>query len=154
MADRKPITYLNTWGLPYTPLLPLNLQHPLLTTSKLSHFQEGNELQKQLEKNSLYNLSKPFHKTLLPELTSEDTWMDRFRRVIERGDNHEFELMGQYTNPSWNQTAVQDDCILADNRLAVPVQLRLAVLKRIPDKYCSCTRNGKIANYQISKNAS
>ena len=62
--------------------------------------------------------------------------------------------MGQYTNPSWNQTAVQDDCILADNRLAVPVQLRPAVMKRIPEEYRSCTRNGKIANYQIPKNAS
>ena len=70
-------------------------------------------------------------KSLLAELTTEDTWMDRFRRVIERGDKQGFELMGLYTNPLWSQMAVQDDCILANNRLAVPLQLRQAVLKRI-----------------------
>ena len=128
MADRKPITYLNTCTSP-PPLLTSNIhysprQNFHLSTKKI-------ELQKQLEKDSLYNLSKPFHKTLLPELTSEDTWMDRFRRIIERGDNQGFELMGSYTNPSWNQTAVQDDCTLVDNRLAVPVQLRQAIMKRI-----------------------
>ena len=79
--------------------------------------------------------------------------------------------------------AVQDDCILVNNRLAVPVQLRPAVLKRIhrghpgqeamlgasqylwwPHMYkdivnlaeeCrSCTRYGKNVKYLISKNAS
>ena len=39
--------------------------------------------------------------------------------------------MGPYTNPMWSQMAVQDDCILVKNRLAVPVQLRQAVLKKI-----------------------
>ena len=31
-------------------------------------------------------------------------------------------MMGPYTTLLWNQMAVQDDCILVDNRLAVPVQ--------------------------------
>ena len=82
------------------------------------------KLQKQQTEESLDNLSKLFDKSLLAELTSEDTWMDRLRRVIERGDKHGFELMGPYTNPLWSHMAVQDDCILVNNRLTVPLQLR------------------------------
>ena len=39
--------------------------------------------------------------------------------------------MGPYTKPLWNQLSLVDDCILVDNRLAVPVQLRLVAMKRI-----------------------
>ena len=109
--------------------------------------------------------------------------MDRLRRVIERGDKQGFELMGPYTNPLWSQMAVQDDCILVNNRLAVPVQLRQAFLKRIhrghpgqegmlgaaqylwwphmnkdivklAEECRSCTRYGKDVKYLISKNTS
>ena len=91
----------------------------------------GKRLQKQQQVETLDNLAKLFDKNLLAELTTEDTWMDRLRRVVERGDKQGFELMGPYTNPLWSQMAVQDDCILVNNRLAVPIQLRPAVLKRI-----------------------
>ena len=70
------------------------------------------KLQKQQQEEALDNLSKLFDKSLLAELTTEDTWMDRLRRVIERGDKQGFELMGPYTNPLWSQMAVKDDCIL------------------------------------------
>ena len=130
----------------------------------------------------LDNLTKLFDRSLLAELISEDAWMDRLRRVSERNDRYSFELMGPYTNPLWHQLSVVDDCILVDNRLAVPEQLRLAVLKRIHrghpgqeamldvSKYLwwphmhkdivnlaeecrSCTRYGKNAKYIIPKNA-
>ena len=74
----------------------------------------------QLEDNNLHNLSKLFDRNLLAELTTEDTWMDRLRRVIERKDRHSFEMMGPYTNSLWHQMAVVDDCIIVDRRLAVP----------------------------------
>ena len=141
------------------------------------------KLPKQQQEDALDNLSKLFDKSLLAELTTEDTWMNRLRRVIERGDKQGFELMGTYTNPLWSQMAVQDDCILVNNRLAVPVQLRQAVLKRIhrghpgqeamlgvsqylwwphmnkdianlAEEYRSCTRYGKNVKYLIPKNAS
>ena len=141
------------------------------------------KLPKQQQEETLDNLAKLFDKSLLAELTTEDTWMDRLRRVIERGDKQGFELMGPYTNPLWSQMAVQDDCILVNNRLAVPVQLRQAVLKRIhrghpgqeamlgasqylwwphmnkdivnlAEECRSCTRYGKNVKYLISKNAS
>ena len=57
------------------------------------------KLPKQQQEESLDNLAKVFDKSLLAELTTEDTWMDRLRRVIERGDKQGFELMGPYTNP-------------------------------------------------------
>ena len=131
---------------------------------------------------SLDNLTKLFDRSILAELISEDAWMDRLRRVIEKNDRHSFDLMGPYTNPLWHQLSVVDDCILVYNRLAVPEQLRLAVLKRIHrghpgqevmldvSKYLwwphmhkdivnlaaecrSCTRYGKNAKYIIPKNA-
>ena len=53
--------------------------------------------------------------------------MDRLRRVIERKDRAGFELMGPYTNPLWNQL----ESAVVDNRLAVPIQMCQAVMKRI-----------------------
>ena len=132
------------------------------------------------EDNNLLNLSKLFDRNLLAELTTEDTWMDRLRRVIERKDRRSFELMGPYTNSLWHQMSVVDDCIVVDGRLVVPGQLRPAVLKRIHrghpgqkamldvSKYLwwpymhkdivnraeecrSCTRYGKNAKYVIPK---
>ena len=47
-------------------------------------------------------LSMLFDETLLAEPISEDIWMDRLRRVIERTDRVGFELMAPYTNPLWN----------------------------------------------------
>ena len=64
---------------------------------------------KQQQEENLDNLAKLFDKSLLAELTTEDTWMDRLRRVIERGDKQGFELMGPHTNTLWSQMAVQDD---------------------------------------------
>ena len=40
---------------------------------------EDKKLQKQQTEDTLDNLSKLFDKSLLEELTSEDTWMDRLR---------------------------------------------------------------------------
>ena len=91
--------------------------------------------------------------------------------------------MGPYTNPLWHQLSVVDDCILVDNRLAVPEKLRQAVLKRIhwghpgqeamldvsnclwwphirkeivnlAEECRSCTRYGKNAKCIIPKNSS
>ena len=84
-----------------------------------------------IKEESLDNLIKLFDGSLLAELITEDPWMDRLRRVIERNNLHSFELMGSYTNPLWHQLSVVDDCILVDNRMAVPGQLRQAVLTRV-----------------------
>ena len=169
--------------LTLTEVMESNQELCAMEPPKKSNKQKEQKLQKQQTGESLENLSKLFDKSLLAEMTSEDTWMERLRRVIERGDKQGFELMGLYTNSVWSQVAVQDDCILLNNRLAVPLQLRQAVLKRIhrghpgqeamlgvsqylwwPHMYkdkknlaeeCrSCTRYGKNVKYFIQKNAS
>ena len=83
------------------------------------------------KEENLDNLTKLFDRSLLADLITEDPWMDRLRRAIERNDRHSFEQMGPYTNPLWHQLSVVDDCILVDNRLAVPGQLRQAIFKRV-----------------------
>ena len=137
----------------------------------------------QLEDNNLHKFSKLFDRNLLAELTTEDTWMNRLRIVIERKDRHSFEMMGPFRNSLWHQMAVVDDCIVVDGRLAVPGQLRPAVLKRIhrghpgqetmldvsrylwwphmhkdivnmAEECRSCTRYGKNVKNIIPKNAS
>ena len=90
-------------------------------------------------------MSKRFDRNLLAELTTEDKWMDRLRRVIERNDRHSFELIGPYTNSLWPQMAVVDDCIIVDGRLAVPGQLRPALLKKnSPRQLRSRSHDGRI----------
>ena len=91
--------------------------------SRKSEYKRGEQL---METENPLSLDKLFDKSLLAELVSEDNWMDRLRRVVERNDRHGFELMGPYTNPLWHQMSVVDDCLLVDNRLAVPEKLRQA----------------------------
>ena len=92
---------------------------------------EEHQKNEQLREVRILGLLKLFDKNLLAELISEDVWLDRLRRVIERNDRAGFDLMDPFTNPLWNQLSVIDDCILVDNRLAVPGQFRPAVSKRI-----------------------
>ena len=101
------------------------------TTEKGQKTERRTEAAKAATENTLDNFSKLFDKILLAGLTSEDTWMDRLRRVIERGDKQGFELIRPYTNPLWSKILVKDDCLLVNNSFAVPLQLRQAVLKQI-----------------------
>ena len=147
--------------------------------SRKSEYKRGEQL---METENPLSLDKLFDKSLLAELVSEDTWMDRLKRVVERNDRHGFELMGPYTNPLWHQMSVVDDCLQVDNRLAVPEKLRQAVLRRLhqghhgqeamlevsnylwwphmhkdivkmAEECRSCTRYGKNAKYLIPKNS-
>ena len=141
------------------------------------------QLTEQLNaENGPLALTKLFDKSLHAELSTEDTWMDRLRRVVERNDRQRFELMGPYTNPLGHQMSVVDDCLLVDNRLAVLYNLRHAVLRRIhqghpgqeamlevsiflwwphmhkdivnlAEECRSCTRYGKNAKYLNRKNS-
>ena len=103
-------------------------------TKRVGHRSRKNEhqLTEQLNaENGSLALTKLFNKSLLAESVTEDTWMDRLRRVVERNDRQGFELMGSYTNPLLHQMSVVDDCLLVDNRLGVPDKLRHAVLRRL-----------------------
>ena len=154
-------------------------------TKRVGHRSRKNEhqLTEQINaENGPLSLTKLFDRSLLAGLVTEDTWMDRLRRVVERNDRQGFELMGPYTNPLWHQMSVVDDCLLVDNRLAVPDKLRQVVLRRLHQEHpgqeamlvlsnyllwphmhkdivnmaeeCrSCTRYGKNAKYIIPKNS-
>ena len=97
--------------------------------------------------NGPLSLTKLFDKSLLAELVSEDTWMDRLRRVVERNDRQGFEMMGPYTNPLWHQMSVIDDCLLVNNRLAVPEKLRQAVLRRLHQGHPGQEAMLEVSNY-------
>ena len=154
-------------------------------TKRVGHRSRKNEhqLTEQLNaENGPLSLTKLFDKSLLAELVTEDTWIDRLSRVVERNDRPGFELMGPCTNPLWHQMSVVDDCLLVDNRLAVPDKLRQAVLHRLhqghpgqeamlelsnylwwshmhkdivnlAEECRSCTRYGKNFKYLIPKNS-
>ena len=94
-------------------------------SKRISHSSRKNYLKKteHLGDVGLFSLSKLFDKNLLAELVC-------LRHVIERIDQQGFDLMVRYTNSLWSQMSVIDDCILVDNRLAVPGQLRPAVIKQ------------------------
>ena len=112
--------------------------------SRKSEYKRGEQL---METDNPLSLDKLFDKSLLAELVSEDTWMDRLRRVVERNDRHGFELMGPYTNPLWHQMSVVDDCLLVDNRLAVPEKLRQAVLRRLHQGHPGQEAMLEVSNY-------
>ena len=66
-------------------------------TKRVGHRSRKNEYQltEQLNaENGPLSLTKLFEKSLLAELVTEDTWMDRLRRVVERNERKGFELMG------------------------------------------------------------
>ena len=112
--------------------------------SRKSEYKRGEQL---METENPLSLDKLFNKSFLAELVSEDTWMDRLTRLVERNDRHGFELMGPYTNPLWYQMSVVDDCLLVDNRLAVPEKLRQAVLRRLHQGHPGQEAMLKISNY-------
>ena len=49
--------------------------------------------EEELGNVGMFSLTKLLDKTLLSELISEDVWMDRLRRFIERNDRAGFELI-------------------------------------------------------------
>ena len=130
------------------------------------------------EENNLLNLSKLFDRNFLAELTRENTWMDRLRRVIERKDRRRFELMGPYTNDDSrrrlhrsrrNTGGARKTASRSAKRLhhGHPGQKAMLDVSRylwwrqmpkeivnVAAECISCTRYGKNAKYIIAKNAS
>ena len=73
-------------------------------------FRKDEKTEDELGNVGMFSLTKLFDKTLLSELVSEIIWMDRLRRVIEKNDQAEFELIGPYktrygTNSLWSMIA-------------------------------------------------
>ena len=73
--------------------------------------------------------------------------MIRLKRVVERGYKQGIDFMRPYTNPLWNKVALSDDCLLVDNFLAVPIQLRPALMKIIHRRHPRQEELLKVSRY-------
>ena len=72
-----------------------------------------------------------FDADLLAELTAEDRFLGPMKRAITNKDITSFNKLGAYMAQFWPKAAVVNDCVVIDNKLAIPEALRQAVLARL-----------------------
>ena len=91
-----------TEGSGTTPIVEVDLtadisreddQEISVVSRKFNHKTRKDQSSIDNDTTGLDNLARLIDRTLLAELITEDTWMDRLRRVIERNDRHTFEMM-------------------------------------------------------------
>ena len=68
---------------------------------------------------------------LLGELTMEDSQLGQLRKHILAKDREGFLRLGSYMANFWDDASVINDCIILDNRVAIPTCLRKAVMSRL-----------------------
>ena len=68
---------------------------------------------------------------LLGELTTEDSQLGQLRKHILAKDREGFLRLGSYMANFWDDASVINDCIIIDNRVAIPTCLRKAVMARL-----------------------
>ena len=76
-------------------------------------------------------LPELFDADLLAELTEEDRFLGPMKRVIINKDITSFNKLGSYMAQFWPKAAVVNNCVVIDNKLAIPEPLRQAVLSRL-----------------------
>ena len=67
---------------------------------------------------------------LLGEMTGEDPFLGPMRTAIINKDGQYSKKLWAYMAQFWKKAAVVNNCVLIDNKLAIPEQLRSAVLIR------------------------
>ena len=72
-----------------------------------------------------------FDADLLAELTEEDRFLGPMKRAINSKDVSSFIKLGSYMAQFWSKAAVVNNCVIIDNKLAIPEVLRPAVLARL-----------------------
>ena len=72
-----------------------------------------------------------FDADLLAELTEEDQFLGPMKRDINSKDVSSFNKLGAYMAQFWPKAAVVNNCVIIDNKLAIPEVLRPAVLARL-----------------------
>ena len=72
-----------------------------------------------------------FDADLLAELTVEDRFLGPMKRAIINKDITSFNELGAYMAQFWPKAAVVNNCVVIDNKLAIPEPLRPAVLARL-----------------------
>ena len=84
-----------------------------------------------LDKREIVGLPSLFEVGLLAELTDEDDFLGPMKRAILDNDVQSFSKQGVYISQFWPIGSVVDNCILIDNKLAIPFKLRSAILTRL-----------------------
>ena len=72
-----------------------------------------------------------FDADLLAELTAENRFLGPMKRAIINKDINSFNKLGAYMAQFWPKAAVVNNCVVIDNKLAIPEPLRQAVLTRL-----------------------
>ena len=83
------------------------------------------------DKREIVGLPSLFDVGLLAELTDEDEFFGPMKRAILDNDVQSFSKQGVYISQFWPIASVVDNCILIDNKLAIPFKLRSAILTRL-----------------------
>ena len=83
------------------------------------------------DKRQVVGLPGLFDIDLLGELTGEDQFLGPMRMPIINKDGQFFNKLGAYMAQFWTKAAVVNKCVLIDNKLAIPEQLRSANLARL-----------------------
>ena len=83
------------------------------------------------DKKKVVALPGLFDVDLLGELTGEDPFIGPVRTAIINKDVQSFNKLGAYMAQFWTKAAVVINCVLIDNKLAIPEQLRSAILIRL-----------------------
>ena len=98
------------------------------------------------DKREIVGLPSLFDVGLLAELTDEDEFLGPMKRAILDNDVQSFSKQGVYISQFWPITSVVDNCILIDNKLAIPFKLRSAILARLHQSHpvASYDRGGGI----------
>ena len=65
------------------------------------------------------------------ELTEEDRFLGPMKRAVINKDITSFNKLGSYMAQFWPKAAVVNNCVVIDNKLAIPEPLRQAVLTRL-----------------------
>ena len=82
------------------------------------------------DKTKVVGLPGLFDVDLLGELTGEEPFLGPMRTAIINKDVQSFNKLGAYMAQFWPKAAVVNNCVLIDNKLAIPEQLRSAILTR------------------------
>ena len=82
-------------------------------------------------KKDIVGLPGLFDGDLLAELTEEDKFLGPMKCAIISKDVTSFNKLGSYMAQFWTKATVVSDCVIVDNKLAIPEPLRKVVLARL-----------------------
>ena len=80
------------------------------------------------DKKSLPGLVSILDEDILSKLTDEDATLRLMKTAINNKDYEGFAKIDPYINSFWDSAAVIDDCIIIDDRIAIPSCHQRAVL--------------------------